>query len=193
MRRVISFLLIALLAWGIGLWRFVESLPLTPTDVPTSDAVVVLTGLGNRVAAGVELLQAKKAGMLFISGVPPQVSKEDILHKMAPEMQIKVSAQNLKQIDLDTQSLNTTQNAMETAAWLQAKNYHEIILVTANYHMWRAIYEFRRQAPDLVIHPYAVQPTSLKLRGWWRFTRTRDLLIGEYNKFLLTWLKYELT
>lgn len=191
MRARLSLIILLAIFWLVGLWQFVESLPLTPKDTPVSDAVVVLTGGEYRLAAGIHLLQAQKAGMLFISGVPPQVSKEDILRKMAPDIKEIPGSQILKQIALGTQALNTTQNAVETTAWLREKNYHEIILVTANYHMWRAMYEFRHHAPDIVIHPYAVQPGRIQLRGWWRFPKTRDLLIAEYHKFLATWLKYQ--
>lgn len=57
--------------WVVGLFYFIYTLPLQPLDnsMTKTDAIVVWTGGGCRVATGLELLAMGKSDKLFISGV----------------------------------------------------------------------------------------------------------------------------
>ncbi len=57
-----------------------------------------------------------------------------------------------------------------------------VIVVTAFYHMPRALAEFARAMPGVVLHAYPVHPPSL--HPWWRFAVTWRLLAVEYVKYL---------
>jgi uncharacterized SAM-binding protein YcdF (DUF218 family) len=79
---------------------------------------------------------------------------------------------------------STRGNAAETAAWARAEEIRSIRVVTAGYHMPRAMLELRRAMPmaELVPHPVA----SAALRGpgaLWR-PAAWGLLIGEYARYL---------
>lgn len=56
--------------WGIGFLYFVYTLPTVPSDnITKTDAIVVWTGGGCRIATGLELLSKRMSDQLFISGV----------------------------------------------------------------------------------------------------------------------------
>jgi uncharacterized SAM-binding protein YcdF (DUF218 family) len=77
---------------------------------------------------------------------------------------------------------STRGNATETAEWVAAHNIHSLIVVTAGYHMPRALAELRRSLPNVTFYPVSVQPpgtSDLAERSAWR------LLAGEYTKFLV--------
>jgi ABC-type lipoprotein export system ATPase subunit len=54
------------------------------------------------------------------------------------------------------------ENAREAAAFAARENFTSLRLVTANYHMRRALLEFRRAMPDIEI---VAQPPGTKLKG----------------------------
>jgi uncharacterized SAM-binding protein YcdF (DUF218 family) len=63
-------------------------------------------------------------------------------------------------------------------------------LVTANYHMPRSILEFSRAMPNVTIIPNAVFPVNFKRENWWMWPGSASLVIGEYTKFLLAWIRH---
>src|SRR3546814_12907337 len=84
--RKIAVLVVVLslaLAWGIGLVRYVGTIPVqSATPTATVDAIVVLTGGSKRMDAGVQLLNGGTAPVLFVSGVDSaeqlRVGKESV-------------------------------------------------------------------------------------------------------------------
>ena len=78
-------------------------------------------------------------------------------------------------IDLGQESVDTRSNAEEAKRWLERRRYKSIRLVTSDWHMRRARYEFNRQLDsDIEIIPDAVrtEPNFMTL-------------FAEYNKYLL--------
>ena len=55
--------------------------------------------------------------------------------------------------DARTQATTTRGNALETAAWARANDIHSLIVVTAFYHMPRALAELRRALPEVELYP----------------------------------------
>jgi uncharacterized SAM-binding protein YcdF (DUF218 family) len=71
--------------------------------------------------------------------------------------------------------VDTRSNAEEARRWTAKRNYRSIRLITSDWHMRRAEYEFRRQlGDDVTIVPDAVRSEP-------RFIT----LFGEYNKYVL--------
>lgn len=191
MRRILRrfvhlLLLVGLLAgiWFAGLVWFARSLP-TQVTAPerNTDAIVVLTGGSLRLGEGLAQLRAGRSGRLFVSGVPSGVDLGQLLQSIGDTAQSTPCCITLGHI-----AANTPENAHESAVWARQEGVRSIRLVTAAYHMPRALIQFRAAAPGIELVPHPVFPATVMQDAWWRFPGTADLLIGEYHKFMLAWL-----
>ena len=167
-------------AWAGGLLLFATSLEATVEDGDTvTDAIVVLTGGSERLARGLALLEAGKGRKLFVSGVHKGVDLPELLRQVhLPQSEARCC------IVLGHAADDTTGNAAETAAWMEAEHFTSLRLVTASYHMPRSILEFRRAMPDVAIVAHPVFPDAFKREQWWRWPGTAHLLATEYTKYL---------
>ena len=78
-------------------------------------------------------------------------------------------------VDLGSESVDTRSNAEETRRWIDRRGYKSVRLVTSDWHMRRAHYEFRRTlGKDYEIVPDAVRSEPGLMT-----------LFAEYNKYLL--------
>jgi uncharacterized SAM-binding protein YcdF (DUF218 family) len=77
--------------------------------------------------------------------------------------------------------MDTAENATETADWVRANGLQSLIVVTAGYHMKRALTEMARVLPDVTLYPAPVVPPGLRNAPRLRALR---LLAGEYTKWL---------
>ena len=57
-------------------------------------------------------------------------------------------------------------------------------LVTANYHMPRALLIFSRELPNVDLYQWPVNPDDLDLSNWWWDPASLRLLAREYAKYL---------
>ena len=80
---------------------------------------------------------------------------------------------------------NTAGNARETATWMAEEGYGSLRLVTSSYHMPRSLAAFRRVMPSVNIVPHPVFPAHVRHSDWWRWPGTTQLLVSEYNKYLI--------
>jgi uncharacterized SAM-binding protein YcdF (DUF218 family) len=180
--RTLAAIFVVLLVWFTGLLAFAARVDrLTPADDPApADAIVALTGgSGERINAGVQLLEAGKARRLLISGVGPHVTRG--------QLQIIVGAAKPLFdccVDLGFQAANTLGNARETAAWARAHGFRTLILVTADYHMPRARLELSSALPEAKLEPYPVVTNELKTGDWWKTELGAQRMILEYCKYL---------
>jgi uncharacterized SAM-binding protein YcdF (DUF218 family) len=186
-RRAVAYLaiaaLVATVAWTAGLFRFAAAIPAQVADPGIrTDAIVVLTGGSGRLAAGLELLSADKAGKLFVSGVYRGVDVDTLLElsQRTPD-EIKCC------VEIGHSAGNTAGNAAETATWVRDQGYRSLRIVTSNYHMPRTLLEFRHVLPDVMLVPHPVFPENVKQDRWWAWPGTASLIISEYNKVLLAW------
>lgn len=179
-------LALAVAGWCAGLSSFIQSATAPPPAEPLQkrDAIVVLTGGSNRLDTGFDLLEKGAGGKLFISGVYRGTEIKMLLKHWRDEPQSSLDCCVVLGFDAD----NTAGNAVETVAWLRKENYTSLYLVTANYHLKRALLEFSRIAPDLDITPFPVAPDHLDLNLWWQSPATRNLILREYTKYIGAWL-----
>lgn len=181
-RVFLAALVLLAVLWTIGLVWFMSGLG-QPTADPdrVTDAIIVLTGGSLRIESGVELLADGKAKKLFISGVHPGIETPDELH-------LPHGAPGWTEccIVLGHAADNTVGNALELAEWLKRENYHSIRLVTASYHMKRALLEFRRiLPPDIEIIAHPVFPPASHADGFSIFSsRPGRVVLVEYLKYL---------
>jgi len=147
-------------------------------------AIVVLTGGPRRLEEGFQLLEREMGSALFISGVNPIVTKKD-LKKI-----LNRNNSNKKNILFDCcvyyekKSKNTKSNSIEANEWLTKNDYDEIFLVTSSSHMPRSIYEFKKNAPKIIIYPWNIAEKEKTT-----FNNLKKLSI-EYLKFNFIRLQY---
>ncbi len=171
----------AALVWMAGFDAFERSARARPVDPPAADGIVVLTGGAERIEAGLVLLAAGKAPRLLVSGVGPGSDMTEITHRLP----VPTALLATHGITLGRVATDTVGNAAETAAWARRNDLHTLIVVTAGYHMPRALREIARELPDVTL--YAVPIRSPALRSADRVAAVR-LLAVEYDKFLAAWL-----
>jgi uncharacterized SAM-binding protein YcdF (DUF218 family) len=181
----LSLLLVtaALLAWLGGLQWFAMGLEeAPPLNLKPADAVVVLTGGSNRLESGFDLLKKGLGRRLFISGVYRGVDVKVLLERLEKADRSGFDCC----VDLGFEADDTIGNARETTQWLKKNEFKSFYLVTANYHMARALLVFRTFAPQLEARPYPVDSEALHGKTWWAESRTRNLILREYMKYLVT-------
>ena len=166
--RLLSFVAI-LYVLGFALFAITLGEP-AAADTPKVDAIVVITGGKGRIEQAAVLMAEGKAKRLLIAGADPSVRKADLVARLdAPRKLFDCC------IDLGSESVDTRSNAEESKRWLERHGYKSVRLVTSDWHMRRALYEFKRQlGDDVTIIPDAVrtEPNFMTL-------------FGEYNKYLL--------
>ncbi len=164
------------LAWLAGFLWFVHSVASPETTRANADGIVVLTGGADRVAAGLRLLREGRGRVLLISGVGGGVELEALARNAGVDA-VPLAAR----ITLGREATTTTGNADETADWVRNQNLRSLLVVTASYHMRRAITELARTLPEVRLIPAPVVPPAL--RGE-RGLATMRLLADEYTKWL---------
>ncbi|MBB3764821.1 YdcF family protein [Sphingomicrobium lutaoense] len=166
--RLFSFVAL-LYALGFALFSVTLGEP-AREDAPETAAIVVLTGGKGRIEQAVDRLAAGKAERLLIAGADPVVTEADLVERLGGKDELIACC-----VDLGSESVDTRSNAEEAHRWIEKHGYRELRLVTSDWHMRRAAYEFRREMGDEVDIIFDAVPTRPGL-----FT-----LFGEYNKYVL--------
>lgn len=170
---------IAFAAFAGGFAAFVTTLPMPPQDVPAAEGIVVLTGGDDRIDAALDLLKSGRGSRLLISGLHEQTNRAALRAQHRDS-----DAAFDCCVDLGWYAQNTPGNAAEAAQWAKAKGFRSVIVVTASYHMPRALLELGSQMQDVTLIPYPVMPVSLTKKGAWRDPATIRLMAGEYFKYI---------
>lgn len=165
----LASLLLLLYALGFMLFAFTLGKPAAPS-APTTDAAVVLTGGSGRIEHAIEVLRNHKAGRLLVAGADPAVTKRDLALRIAGSGKLLKCC-----VDLGSESVDTRSNAEEANRWLQKHRFKSLRLITSDWHMRRARYEFTR----VLGSRYTIVPDAVR-------TEPSFLtLFGEYNKYVL--------
>jgi uncharacterized SAM-binding protein YcdF (DUF218 family) len=186
--RLVHLLLGILTLWLIGLLAFIAVIPSQTAKLDTeskTDAIIVLTGGGDRLAEGFRLLDRGLAKRLLVSGVATGVTLPQLIDRLGDQRNTVPSAGELACcVTLGYEAVSTVGNADESATWLRDNGARSVRLVTANYHMLRSLLEFRRKVPDIAVVPNPVFPSEVRDPRWFVKPRTMLLLINEYHKYL---------
>ena len=89
------------------------------------------------------------------------------------------------QVTLGRWAASTRGNALEAAAWVRDHDIRTLIVVTAYYHMPRALTELRRALPGVTLYP---EPVLRPQSGFLGPLVTLRLTAEEYTKYLLALL-----
>ncbi len=140
-----------------------------PTEIPTADAIVVLGGStesaipprpwieireeGDRVLYAGKLYRDRKAPRLILSGGrvdwrPSSASEAEDMATLLETMGVPRTA-----MILESNSLNTRENAVNTQQILQAQGIQRILLVTSAMHMPRSLLIFKKLGIDAIPAP----------------------------------------
>ncbi len=175
LRWLAVLILVAGAAWLGGFVAFDRAARRAAREPPQADAIVVLTGGADRIDTALGLLAAGNAPLLLISGVGrgTDLAELDRRTHLAPDQAARVT--------LGRTATTTVGNAEETAAWVRARGVRSLIVVTAGYHMPRAMLEIGRAVPGVTLYAVPVRPPAL--RGGVEISTVR-ILANEYNKYI---------
>jgi len=159
------------LVYALGFVFFALTLGKPATaDAPATEAAVVLTGGSNRIEHAIAVLKDRKAKRLLVAGADPSVTKADIARRIGGNWQLINCC-----VDLGSESVDTRSNAEEASRWLDQHHFKSVRLITSDWHIRRARYEFRKVLGPkypLVTDGVRSEPSFLTL-------------FGEYNKYVL--------
>lgn len=173
-------LALALLAWCLGFTWFVHRIHQPYDPPPRAEGIVVLTGGADRIQTALRLLEEDHATRLLVSGAGAGVDLADLAHLSGLH-----AAPLSGRVTLGHAATSTRGNALETAAWVGRYHIHSLIVVTAFYHMPRALTELHRVLTGVTLYPLPVRPPGLT--GADRRMLTLRLEIDEFTKFLIAW------
>lgn len=168
---ILRFFSLLLLLYLLGFLFFAVTLGRSaPADAPRADSIVVLTGGPGRIEYAMDSLANGGGDRLLIAGADPAVTKDDIVDRLGGNAKLVACC-----VDLGSESVDTRSNAEEAKRWLDRRGYKSLRLVTSDWHMRRARYEFRRALGD----DYQVIFDAVRTEPGFR------TLFAEYNDYLL--------
>jgi len=167
--------------WLLGFTVFSHAARQKTRPPVTADGIVALTGGADRIETALRLLQDGVAPVLLISGVAVRTELAELSRRLQPDGPAFTSAPWVSRITLGRTAQSTVGNADEIAPWVRAHAVNRLIVVTAGYHMPRALLEIGRALPGVQLYPVAVQPPALRGRADFG---TLSLLANEYDKWI---------
>ena len=167
---IARFFALVVLGYAVGFILFAVTLGKpAPANLKT-DAVIVITGGPGRIEHGMDVLQRGQARRLLVAGADPSVTKRDLMVRLGGRQDLLRCC-----VDLGSESVDTRSNAEESQRWLAGRKYKSVRLITSDWHMRRARYEFRK----VLGTEYALETDAV------RSEPSFITLFGEYNKYVL--------
>jgi uncharacterized SAM-binding protein YcdF (DUF218 family) len=167
---ILRFGALVAILYALGFFLFSVTLGEPAGSDARTDGIVAITGGEGRIEQGIEMLGDGRGKRMLIAGADPAVTKADLVRRLGGKRRLVQCC-----VDLGSESVDTRSNAEEAKRWIGKRNYRSIRLITSDWHMRRAEYEFRRQlGKNVTIVPDAVRSEP-------RFIT----LFGEYNKYVL--------
>lgn len=154
LRTLSALVALILVTAGAGFAWFAENAARrAPVPLPDTDEIAVLTGGPDRVEAGFRLAAAHPAVPLMISGVGRDADLASLARQAGVE-----PWPFLGRTTLGRRALGTRGNATEIGAWVREHGLTSLTVVTAGFHMPRALLELRRELPLVELVPSPVAP-----------------------------------
>jgi uncharacterized SAM-binding protein YcdF (DUF218 family) len=142
-------------AWLAGFVWFIQ-LTRRQVDPPPAhvDGIVALTGGAGRVELALHLLAEGQADKLLVSGIGATTDLATLGRLAGVD-----TAALAQRITLGRYAASTRGNSVEAAAWAAQNRIRTLIVVTAAFHMPRAMAELRQALPRLRLFALPVSPT----------------------------------
>ncbi len=188
-------LILILIYFLISLFNFKEKiLSLQKHTITLNSNIVILTGGSNRIKDGLKIINNvdifTKANLkILISGTGKGFTKKSLKEMLTLNINLKLLECC---IELESISKDTYSNASETYKWVKMNNINKFILITSNYHMPRAILEFKNKMPNLEIFIYPITPKNHDITNWLNSSETFSLIFIEYSKLLIASLRIKI-
>jgi len=189
-RFVAQLLIVFALVWAGGFALFVSKVPREGNEIaslqlensdPAETGIVALTGGGlSRIRAAVSLMETGNGAKVLITGTHPDTKEEELAAYIENSAALFDCC-----IELGQRALTTRGNAIETRDWVDENGFERIIVVTTDYHMPRAIAEIRHTMPQTQVIAWPVASPIAPAKGWIESGEAWQVLVTEYNKFLL--------
>ena len=149
--------------------------------------IVILTGGSNRIKNGLKIInnvdKFREADLkILISGTGKGFTKTSLKTMLTSHFNLKLLECC---IELESISKDTYSNATQTYEWVKINNVNKFILITSNYHMPRAILEFKNKMPNIEILTYPIIPKNHNIAHWLNSSETFSLIFFEYTKLLI--------
>ena len=159
-----------------------------------SSNIVILTGGTNRIKDGLRIVNKfEKASnfnsKILISGTGKGFTKLSLKKEVNFDFDLSLIKCC---IERESISKNTFSNASETLKWTKRNQIKEFILITSNYHMPRAILEFKNKMPQVKIYTYPITPRKHDISNWLGSFPTFSLILSEYFKFLIATVRIKI-
>ena len=176
----------------VGLFNYKERILSVKEHSIKASNIVILTGGSNRIKDGLKIISNFDNSVimnikLLISGTGKGFTISNVKKLLPKNEYLKIFIKCC--VKLDSQSQNTYSNAIETFKWAKKNNIENFILITSNYHMPRAVLEFKALMPDFKIIIYPITPKKHDINNWIYSFETFSLIFIEYFKFLIANLR----
>jgi uncharacterized SAM-binding protein YcdF (DUF218 family) len=178
---MVSVVVACVACWLGGFLWFMSVTRRTAEPPPAhTDGIVALTGGAGRVELALHLLASGQADRLLLSGIGGGTDLATLGRLAGID-----TAQFADRITLGRYAASTRGNGVETAAWAQQNRIASLIVVTAAYHMPRALAELHQALPEVRLFPLPVFPAAGHT-GTAEHGPGLRLEAEEYTKYLLT-------
>ncbi len=165
----------AMLACAAGFVWFVHLADSRAQAPVHADGIVAFTGGPERVETALRLLADGRADRLLLSGIGGGAELSELAHRAGVD-----PLPLAPRVTIDRNAATTKGNALATADWAHSNNIRSLLVVTAAYHMPRALTELTRTLPGVALHPLPVAPPDRSTESPLR------LMAEEYIKFIAT-------
>jgi uncharacterized SAM-binding protein YcdF (DUF218 family) len=182
-------------------WTLVQA---TPQSEPVKAGAIVVLG-GGVSAEGIPLRssaeRAQRAAQLWKAGYAPLVLVSGGYTVIGPRTEAESMAIILmglgvpqKAVVLESMSLNTFDNAVESKKLLAKRNVQQILLVTSRIHLLRSTLIFRKQGMKVTPIPAEQQPFQMdwNLGPTWERAQLLQGTLNEYFGLLGYWVQGKL-
>lgn len=179
--RIALGLMIFCLALAAAAYCFPQQFLCMDSGAVKADALIVLGGGSSsheRPEAAAKFFREHEASRVFVSGEgDDEINREILMERGVPA----------KDIQLESHSRTTAENAQFTIKLLRAEHIQSAIIVTSWYHSRRALRTFQHYAPDIKFYS---RPCYFEFkRSEWSELLTKRVYL-EYAKLPGYWVRY---
>jgi uncharacterized SAM-binding protein YcdF (DUF218 family)/glycosyltransferase involved in cell wall biosynthesis len=171
--------------------------PLRISEAPQkADAIVVFAGgVGESGEAGGGYQErVKRATDLYLAGYAPRMvfssgyvfafREAEVMRSLAVSLGVPADA-----IVLELEASNTYENVRFVRDILESRGWSSALLVSAPYHMRRALAVWRRNAPDIAVTPVPVENSQFYTHGVGASVQQIRGVIHEYAAMAAYWYR----
>ena len=178
------------LVWFIGDQLVVRHMP------RQTDAIVVFSGNGEtsyrndsyqrRALDAIRFYKQGYAPHVFLSsGRDQDISEVEVIRLYIIDKDVPKSAIHI----LDKYPKSTCENVQMVSQQLRKQGVHSILFLTAPYHGRRALWTWRKQAPDIAVWTPAVMDTPPITPQWGASVKEIRIISYEYAAIVYNWVQ----